>query len=53
MTVILLTVLSALTGLTALAGAAACLSAQRGLSLRAENSQDIAIRPDEEVTNEL
>jgi len=38
MTVILLVILTALIGVAALAGAIACLSAQRGLSLRAENS---------------
>jgi len=37
MTVTLLVILTALTGAAALAGAIACLSAQRGLSLRAEN----------------
>jgi len=57
MTVVLLVVLSALTGLAALAGAAACLSAQRGLSLRAESVPiDVArqvVNEEEEPTNEL
>ncbi|MCL2654022.1 MAG: hypothetical protein FWD63_09585 [Propionibacteriaceae bacterium] len=51
MSVILLVVMSALTGLAALAGAAACLSAQRGLSLRAESKPHRS--PDEEITVEL
>jgi len=39
MTVIVLVVVCGLMGLGALAGAVACLSAQRGLSLRAESGQ--------------
>jgi len=58
MTVILLTLLSALTGVAALAGAAACLSAQRGISLRAESlPTDTTVKhpqnEEDEITNEL
>jgi len=55
MTVTLLTLFSALTGLAALAGAAACISAQRGISLRAEGTPiETHHTPEEdETTNEL
>ena len=58
MTVVLLTVLSALAGMAALAGAAACLSSQRGISLRAEvGPNDVTVKQpqneEDEITNEL
>lgn len=49
MTVVVLVILTALIGVAALAGAIACLSAQRGLSLRAENGGPTR----EEVTRAL
>jgi len=55
---VLLTVLSALAGMAALAGAAACLSSQRGISLRAEvGPNDVTVKQpqneEDEITNEL